>query len=178
MKPHELKKKFMELSPDYELLDHLYKTHQKEYIRKRLKAIKLLWQGSSMQEIIKKLDIGINTIDNWVKIVVLYGSKEGLNKLAEPMKIKKEGKLSKEQQSEIIEIVETQLPSEYGYEQNMFTGQILVEIIEEKYGIKVTDQTVYNLLHKNHYSYQKAHRDYANADKKNQSNFLNWFKKN
>jgi len=67
VKPYELKKKFMELSPDYELLDQLYKRHPKEYIRKRLKAMKLLWQGYSIQEIREKLDIGKNTIDTGMR---------------------------------------------------------------------------------------------------------------
>ncbi len=47
-----------------------------------------------------------------------------------------------------------------------------------KYNIEVTDQTVYNMLHANNYSYQKAHRDYANADKVEQEKYTNWLKKN
>ncbi len=97
MKPHELKKKFLELVPDYELLESLIKKNQKEYIRKRLRAIKLLWEGHTITEIKEKLDINKNTTDNWVKIIVENGVEEGLKKLAMPIKINKDGKLNQKQ---------------------------------------------------------------------------------
>lgn len=155
---------FAELKPDFELLNKLYKKEQKEYIRTRLKAIRWLWEGKSRSEIVAKLDIDRSSLLNWLKILIAEGVEAGLKLLAQGKKITKSGKLNFEQQQALLDILENKKPSDYGYEQNIFTGQILAEIVEKKWQIEVTDQTIYNVLHRQGFSYQRGHRDYDNAD--------------
>ena len=50
-KPYELERAFSKLEPDVELLSELYAREQKEYIRRRLKAIRLLWEGKTRAEV-------------------------------------------------------------------------------------------------------------------------------
>ncbi len=45
----KIDKEFAPLKPNFKLLNQLVKKQPKEYIRKRLKAIKGLWQGKSRQ---------------------------------------------------------------------------------------------------------------------------------
>ena len=177
-KPYELQKKFEKLEPNFILLDELYKKNPKEYIRRRLKAIKLLWKGYTKNQVIEKLDVHRTKLQDCFKSIVEMGVDEGLKYLARTKKVKRGKKLSQEEQDEIIRILEDTTPQDYGYEQYIFTGKILVEIIKEKYNKDVSDQTVYNLLHTKGLSYQKGHRDYENADPEVQYDYCVKLKKN
>ena len=84
--------------------------------------------------------------------------------MTQSKKVKKSGKLSFEQQERLLYTLENEKPSDYGYEQNIFTGQILVEVVKKKWQIELTDQSIYNILHRQGFSYQRGHRDYDNAD--------------
>lgn len=163
-KPHELTRTFEQLPPNMELLDKLWHKYRLEYIRTRLRAIRLLWQGYSRQEVIETLDIGQATMIRWMRLLVEHGVDAGLRRLATPKKAPKSGKLSLLQQAALVDLIEQQKPSDYGFEQAIFTGEILVKIVEQKWGITVSDQTIYNLLHRNKLSYQRGHRDYEPAD--------------
>jgi hypothetical protein len=56
-KPHKVQRRFSKLKPNFPLLKKLIRKNQKEYIRRRLRAIFMLWTGSSRQEVEEKLDI-------------------------------------------------------------------------------------------------------------------------
>jgi transposase len=163
-KPYELTRAFEQLPPNMELLDKLWHKYCLEYIRTRLRAIRLLWQGYSRQEVIETLTIGQATMIRWMRLLVEQGVDAGLRQLATPKKAPKSGKLSYEQQAALIDLIEQQKPSDYGFEQAIFTGEMLVMIVEQKWGVTVSDQTIYNLLHRNKLSYQRGHRDYEPAD--------------
>ncbi len=167
---------FLELQPNFDLLERLFKKHQQEYIRIRLKAIRLFWSGTSIPEILKKLELDRLSLRNWMKVLLQHGVDKGLRLLATPKKSPKAGKLSLEQRLELIKIVEDESPNNHGYDQHIFTGGILVEIIEKKWEITVSDQVVYNTLHKHGFSYQRGHRDYENADPSLQKAFAEQFK--
>ena len=49
-------------------------------------------------------------------------------------------------------MLEKQTPGEYGYDKNIFTGEIIAEIIMEKYEISVSRDFVYDMLHRNNFS--------------------------
>lgn len=57
VRPYEIAKAFVTLTPDLPLLAALRKKVQPEYLRKRLRAIELLWEGRSRPHICAKLDI-------------------------------------------------------------------------------------------------------------------------
>jgi transposase len=163
-KPYEITKEFAQLDPNMALLVHLYRNHPQEYIRKRLKAIQLLWEGKTREEVVAFLHIDRTTIISWLKMLIEHGVDTGLRLLATKKSVKKAGKLTQEQQETLIRIVTTESPNMYGYDQNIFTGQILVEIVQGKWHLAVSDQTIYTLLHRHKLSYQRGHRDYENAD--------------
>jgi transposase len=163
-KPHEIQKQFAALEPNIPLLTTLHKTHQQEYLRTRLKAIRLLWEGKPIKTVLAELETTRKSLITWMKTLIDHGVQKGLKQLVTPQKRQKPGKLSQAQQQHIIQIIEEQSPPDYGYIQYIFTGQILVELIERLWGIQVCDQTVYNLLDRQGFSYQRGHRDYENAD--------------
>jgi len=163
-KPHEITHKFEQLPPNMELLDKLWHKYGLEYIRTRLRAIRLLWQGYSRQEVIETLDIGHSSVIRWMRLLVEHGVDVGVRRLATPKKAPKSGKLSYEQQAALIEIIEHKQPSDYGFEQTIFTGALLIKVVEQAWGITVSDQTIYTILERNRVSYQRGHRDYEPAD--------------
>ncbi len=163
-RPSEIDRAFAQLKPNWKLINRLIKKEQKDYIRQRLKAIRWLWQGKSRLEVVDKLDIDRTSLLNWLKIMLKHGVEPGLRRLAQPKKVKKVGKLAVEQQESLIEILEHKKPTDYGYEQNIFTGKILVEVVQQQWQVSLSDQTIYNLLHRHGFSYQRGHRDYDNAD--------------
>lgn len=167
-KPYEVQKQFTALEPDMTVLTKLYKNHQQEYLRTRLKAIRLLWEGTPMTAIIEELGTTRKSLLTWMKTLIIHGVQQGLKRLVTPQKRQKSGKLSQTQQQYIVQIIEEHSPPDYGYIQYIFTGQIFVELIERLWGIQVCDQTVYNLLDRQGFSYQRGHRDYENADPEQQ----------
>lgn len=176
-KPHEITRTFAQLPPNTELLDKLWHKYRLEYIRTRLRAIRLLWQGYTQQEVIDELRIGHSTIIRWMRMLVEHGVDAGLRRLATPKKAPKSGKLSYEQQAALIAIIEQKKPTDYGFEQSIFTGEILVKIVEREWQISVSDQTIYNILQRNKFSYQRGHRDYEPADPDEQHTYAERLKK-
>lgn len=155
---------FAQLRPNFKLLKQLFKRQQKAYIRQRLQAIKWLWQGKSRSEVVEKLGIDRSSLLNWLHLLIEHGVEAGLKLLAQAKKVKKSGKLRADRQADLIDILEHKKPSDYGYQQNIFTGKILVEVVEKEWQVKLSDQSIYNLLERHGFSYQRGHRDYDNAD--------------
>jgi len=162
--PSEIDQAFAKLKPDFKLLKKLFKKQQKGYIRTRLKAIKLLWQIKNRQKVVEKLDIDRTSLLHWMHILLEHGVEAGLKLLAQPKKSPKSGKLGAEQQVSLIDMLENKKPGDYGYHQNIFTGKILVELVEKEWQVSLSDQTIYNILARQGFSYQRGHRDYVNAD--------------
>jgi transposase len=168
---------FRELTPNIELCKKLIITHQKEYLRKRLRLIELLWEGKTETEAYKKVRLCRETANKCLHVIVDNGVEKGLKILSEQKEVKRDFKLSEDQSKEIILMLETQTPRDYEYDKSIFTGEIIAEIIEKKYGIKVSTSLVYDLLHRHDFSYHKAHRDYIEADKEKQSAYQETLKK-
>lgn len=178
MKPYELSKAFAQLEPDWELLEKLHKQQQKEYLRRRLKAIRLLWEGHSRTDVEARCEVSPKSLINWMKVLVEQGVSAGLKQLARETTIERAGKLTFEQQAEVLHIVEEEQPGAYGYAQNLFTAGMLVEIVAEKWGINVSDQAIYRLFERHGFSHQRAHRDYGEPDGEAQRAFQDALEKN
>lgn len=70
-----------------------------------------------------------------------------------------------------------QTPIDYGIDRNLWTAKIMIEIIQQKWNVSLKDSRVYEIIRELNLSHQKSHRDYANADKTRQKQFVNLFKK-
>jgi transposase len=65
-----LTEKFHAIPQDMELWQKFYNTHQQEYLRKRLKSIRLLWEGNNRPEVCKILGCSYFTLSKWLEIFV------------------------------------------------------------------------------------------------------------
>ena len=65
----------------------------------------------------------------------------------------------------------------YGIERNLWTGAILATVIEQRWGVVLRDSRIYELLHQMGLSHQRGHRDYANAERQIQQQWVETVKK-
>lgn len=152
----------------------LYYRHQQQYIRHRLEAVKLLHQGSSRTQVCEQIGCSYDTLTSWSD-KYLNG---GLSELVSPIRHQKPSRLSVEQQQQLKRMVLTQRPTDYGIERQMWTGAILSEVIAQRFAVQLKDSRIYELLEELGLSYQRAHRDYANADPQALYEWVETVKKN
>lgn len=151
----------------------LYYRHQQPYIRQRLEAVKLLHQGDSRSQVCEQVGCSYDTLTSWMD----YYLNGGLSELVRPIRHQKPSRLSAEQQQHLKTMVLTQRPSDYGIERQMWTGAILSEVIAQRFEVQLKDSRIYELLEELGLSYQRAHRDYANADPQAQTEWVETVKK-
>jgi len=151
----------------------LYYCNQQQYIRQRLNAIKLLQQGQSRTQVSESIGCRYDTLTSWID-KYLDG---GLSGLVSPIQHQKPSRLSPEQQQQLKAMVLTQRPSDYGYDRNLWTGAILVQVIAQRFEVQLKDSRIYELLSELGLSYQRAHRDYANANLEEQKEWVEAVKK-
>lgn len=90
-KPYEIQKQFAALEPDLSLVSKLHKTHQQEYLRTRLNAIRMLWEGKSIKEVLSDLGIVRKSLLTWLKMLIADGVRQGLKRLVTPKNVNDQG---------------------------------------------------------------------------------------
>jgi transposase len=150
-----------------------FNRHQQEYLRHRLKAIKSLYEGDSRKQVSLKLGCSYDTLTSWIDKYL----KGGLSELVLPITHQKSSRLSEEQQQQLKMMLITQRPTDYGIERNMWTGEIIVQVLKSRFDVEMKDSRVYEILAELGLSYQRGHRDYANADPQAQKDWVNAVKK-
>jgi transposase len=151
----------------------LYYRHQQQYIRQRLEAVNLLHDGQSRNQVCAAVGCSYDTLTSWINRY-LQG---GLSELVQPIRHQKPSRLSSEQLQQLKTMILTQRPSDYGIERQMWTGAILAEVIFQRFEVQLKDSRIYELLDELGLSYQRAHRDYANADLEVQKEWVATVKK-
>ena len=151
----------------------LYYRNQQQYMRQRLSAIKLLHEGHSRTQVSEQVGCRYDTLTSWIDTYL----KGGLSGLVSPIRHQKPSRLNPEQQQQLKDMVLRQRPTDYGYDRNLWTGALLSEVIEQRFGVLLKDSRIYELLSELGLSYQRAHRDYANADPNTQKEWVEAVKK-
>lgn len=166
---------FRDTELDLEAWRKLYYKYQQAYIRKRLSAIKYLYEGKSRLQVCGLIGSRYNTLTSWIDKYI----EGGLSGLIAPIKHKNAPqRLSPEQKQELKRIILKQSPRDYGISRNIWTGEIIIAVIQMKWDIVFKTSRIYEILDELGLSYQRAHRDYANADEAEQKEFVEVLKKN
>jgi transposase len=166
--------KLREIQPNWELWQKLYYQHQQNYIRQRLLAIKYLWQGKTRSETAQKVGCSYVTLTEWIDKFI----KGGLPELTKKITHQVPCRLNESQQMELKRMLGESTPSDYGIDRYIWTGKIISEVLEQRWGVSLKDSRIYEILDSLKLSYQKAHRDYENANKELQQEFIATLKKN
>ena len=165
----ELKKQQLNL----EEWQKLYYQNQQSYIRARLLAIKFLAEGKTRIEVSQLLDCTYKTLSSWID-KYLEG---GLEKLTESIRHRVPQRLNPTQKQEFKQMLLEQTPQDYEIDRNLWTAKIMIQVIDREWNVQLKNSRIYEIVGELNLSYQKAHRDYANADKSQQKQFVEVLKK-
>ena len=169
--PKSKKSEFDKLGFDEIKWTKYFQRYQQEYLRKRLRAIKLFAENTAVSTICQTLSLNKNTV---YLLVNLY-LKEGFEGLCRPAVRPKPTLLSKEQELSFKQTIVTKAPFECGLEGNIWNGQLMREFIKREFAVDYKSG-IYDLLARLNLSHQKAHADYQNASKEEPFQFLDRFK--
>jgi transposase len=140
----------------------LFHDNQKEYIRKKLRFIAScvdLSLNFSRPQLASKYKLH-ERYDTWIDRFLTGG----LVKLCKPTTRKIENRISDIQKQELAQIILTQIPKDHGIDRNLWTAEVIIELIKTKWNVDYKDSRIYEILDQLGLSHQKAHRDYANSD--------------
>ena len=143
----------------------------REYIRKRLRAIKLFAENTAVSTICQTLSLNKNTFYLFVNLYLKEGF-EGLCRLAVRPK---PTLLLPAQELSFKQTILTKAPFECALEGNIWNGGLMREFIKREFAVEFKSG-IYDLLERLNLSHQKAHSDYQNASKDEQIQFLDRFK--
>jgi len=165
------RRKRIALAPqDRELWQKLYYKHPKSYQRRRMNAIKLLWDGLKQIEVCEQIGCNRKTLHTWIDLY-LSG---GFSSLLSPLKPNKLGTgLLKAYHLRILKyIILHKSPIDYGKVGYRWTLAYIGELLVDKWQINLQKSRIQEILQNDlNLSYQKFHRDYGNADKGKQKAF-------
>lgn len=153
----------------------LFKKHTKEYERKRLRAIKLLWEGHSQKQVSNLLNCSKTSLNDWIDSYLLGGFKELLKPWDSGRKNK--GQLNQTQERILRFIILHKSPLLYGYSTGLWTLSLLSDLLNKKWGISLKTTQLHSILQERlGLSHQKYHQDYKEANKAAQKAFVNSLK--
>jgi len=158
---------------DEEEWQRFYYKHQQQSIRKRLEAIKYLWEGKSRKAVMEKLGCARESLARWIDMYL----EGGLNALTKRVKVQRLQRLSLEQKAEMRVMLLEEKPTDYDIDRQIWTGQIIGEVIHKRWGVALKDSRIYDLLASMGLSHQKAHRDYEHSNREVQREFVTTVKK-
>ncbi len=141
--------------------------NQAEYIRTKLRCVRMYAQGHRFEQISSTLGVHTQSARKYVNTYLAGGFEQLCQATVRPH----ESQLSPEQAADFKDILITKRPEEVGLEGNLWTGRIMCHYLNQTYGV-VYKSGIYDLLERLNLSHQRSHADYGNADPSQQSAFL------
>ena len=144
--------------------------HGLEYIRVRLRCLKLFWEGKDFAEIADIYGLHIQSCRKYINIYI----SGGFELVCKPSSRAQPCALTSEQQSAFKKILLEKRPCDLSIESltgNIWTGKMMRIYLSLTYNVDYRGG-IYDLLERLNLSHQKAHSDYGNAKKADQEAFL------
>jgi transposase len=126
----------------------------------RLYACYQVSLGKKPKELEDIYETSFKSICNWVNRL----NEGGVEALIDKEKPGRTPKLSSEQKNEIKSIVINENPEKFGYNSSTWTGLLLIDLIEKKYGINYKKAQIYNILKNLGLTFQKGKGVYPEAN--------------
>ena len=124
-------------------------------------------EGRRVVELAKEADVARSSVNRWLQRYEADGT-EGLLTSIPPGP---ERKLTEEQCSELVKVIEAG-PQEAGYTSGVWTGPMIGDLIEERFGVRYHNHHVPRLLHDLGFSVQRPRKRLAKADVEAQAQWL------
>jgi transposase len=167
-----VKKKLISKGLDLQLWQQYYNRNQQAYKRKRLRAVKLVYEGHSQTYVCQTLDISQSALNDCIELYLLGG----LKSLCADIVYKRESRLGIEKEQEFKSILLNYSPLDFCLDANIWTGNVIMDFLYLFYGVTYKLKGIYPLLDRLKLSHQKAHHDYGNADPEKAEAFIDELK--
>ena len=151
----------------------LLRKDEKYMIGVRLYAVYQIAKGSVSRDLEKIYNVSFKSVCNWVHEF----NEKGIEGLKDKPKSGRKPRLREEEKELIKTVILKEEPSTYSYNTSTWTGPILIDFIEKRYGIKYHKAQIYNIMKAMGLSYQKGKGIYPEADKEKRETFTSELKK-
>jgi transposase len=151
-----------------------YNQHQQTYKRSKLKAVELAVKHTgSFRSLARALGCSKTSLATWLDCYLT----QGLKGLVAAIRHQKPERLNPEQQQQLQAWLLGKQPADFGLEGFIWTAKLIATLVKQEFGVTYQPSGIYKLLHRMGLSHQRAHRDYGNADKQAQEQFIALLKK-
>lgn len=151
-----------------------YNQHQQTYKRNKLKAVELaVAHTGSFRSLARALGCSNTSLASWLDC---YLSK-GLPGLVADIRHQKPERLNQEQQQQLPAWLLDKQPVDFGLDGYIWTAKGIAALVKQEFGVVYQPSGIYKLLDRMGLSHQRAHRDYGNANKEEQEQFIALLKK-
>lgn len=153
---------------DRELWQNLYYRHQQQSRRRRLLALKAIWDGATLVEVCRSQRVQRKTLEKWLD-AYLHG---GFDTLLKPQRRPRPQSLSPRRRRVLRYILLRKSPADYGMDSHQWTAPRVKELLKHKWGVALSRTRLYEIFDEMGLSHQKAHRDYGPAKPGRRSEFV------
>jgi transposase len=159
---------------DRELWQTLFYRHQQQSRRRRLLALKALWDGQSMIEVCRIQGVQRKTLEKWLDRY-LQG---GFDALLAPQRRTRAQTLDPTRRKILRYILLHKTPADYSFDSYQWTVRHVQALLEQKWQIALSATRLYEIFDELGLSHQRAHRDYGPSRPGERAAFVTTLKKN
>ena len=159
---------------DREKWQKLYYRHKEQRPRRRLLALKAIWDGQTLVGVCRTQKVRLKTLEHWLDLF-LQG---GFDALLAPERRAVPQALSPQRRKILHDILLHKTPVDYGLDSYQWTAKRAQSLIQQKWGIHLGLGRLYQLFHQFGLSHQKVHRDYGPSRPAERAAFVAELKKN
>jgi transposase len=127
----------------------------------RLHAVYQIAKGKDAKELQEVYSTTHKSICNWVH---RYNA-EGLEGLKDRLRTGRPSFLSQSQKLELDQMLQN-APSQYGYNTSTWTGALVTDLVNKRFGVVYKIAQIYNILHSLGFSFQRGKGYFPEAEKK------------
>jgi transposase len=137
----------------------LFNRHQQQSRRRRLLALKAIWDGQSMIEVCRSQHVQRKTLEKWLD-AYLHG---GFKALLAPQRRPRPQTLDPRRRRILRHVLLHKTPADYGIDRYPWTAPLVREWLQKKWGVTLGNTRLYEIFDELGLSHQRAHRDYGPA---------------
>lgn len=130
------------------------KEEKSSVVKERLQAVYMTMQNLKRYEVAKLLDKNRQFVGRWVKAY----KESGIDDFREKRGGANHHHLTKKQEEFVKDIVINALPADCNYSQPVWSGALIVDLINTMYSVKYTRNGIYELMSRLEVSYKKANK--------------------
>lgn len=125
-------------------------------------------EGRKVTQLSKELGVTRGSVNRWLQ----WYEADGLDGLKSRKAPGATPRLSEEQRAELVEVVERGAVAA-GYQSGVWTGPMIADMIEERFGVRYHNHHIPRLLHQLGFSVQRPRKRLARANLEAQANWVN-----